>query len=71
MKQQHKHAELLRALADNENIEVKDETGNWVPVYEMGLFSCFCKGQIDELKWRIKPKSTSINGPEIHYGEAK
>jgi len=50
MKQPHKNAEILRAIADGDTIEWMNPHGDWVG--------------FTDLKWRIKPKSITINGVE-------
>jgi hypothetical protein len=61
MKTPHKHAEVLRAIADGETVQylIRDE---WVdrPEKSMTVDPITC----ERMQWRIKPKMISLNGFE-------
>ena len=50
---EHKHASILRAIADGKKVEYQNAYGDWIPVLTT----------LEHVKeWRIKPETIMVNG---------
>lgn len=66
MKKEHPYADILRAIADGETIQVATNSDGWLNVMSKYLIRDIGMDEAqDPRKYRIKPKTININGHEI------
>lgn len=70
MKKEHPHAQVLRWIADGEEVQVKSQFGIWSPISEKGLgwlgeLLAASSTRPDYEQFRLKPKTIPIGDREI------
>lgn len=72
MKQEHKYAQVLRWIADGEEIDVRASGGDWRPLERKNdaLNDRILRGG-GSFEFRLKPRTITVNGREIVAGESE
>lgn len=70
MKKEHPHAQVLRWIADGEEVQVKSQFGIWSPISEKGLgwlgeLLAASSTRPDYEQFRLKPKTILVGDREI------
>lgn len=71
MKQEHKCAQVLRWIADGEEIQWQSSNGTWCEEEHGDALSSIAMDQYAPARYRLKPRTITVNGREIVAGESE
>lgn len=63
-KQEHKYAQVLRWIADGEELQTQCGNGDWFDTEHNGALMDICEG-LNPGRFRIKPRTIRVNGVEV------